>query len=129
MDAYGALLTDKQREFMRLHYEEDLSFGEIAKDHGVSRQAIHDAVKHAEHSLEEYEGRMGLLKRGRGGDATLNGAAREVTEVLQGTIKKLRGSGVIYSADWIVTDLRRALSLLHAEESDEHAANGEESAG
>ncbi len=120
MDAYGSLLTDKQQKFMRLHYEEDLSFGEVARDFGVSRQAIHDAVKHAERSLEEYEARLGLVRRGRRGEdgagAEVNpisgGVGGQAVEVLEATIRRLRSSGVIYRVDWIVGDLRRAVGLL-----------------
>jgi predicted DNA-binding protein YlxM (UPF0122 family) len=120
MDAYGSLLTDKQQKFMRLHYEEDLSFGEVARDFGVSRQAIHDAVKHAERSLEEYEARLGLLRRGRRGedgtgaemDQIPGGGAGQAVEVLEATIRRLRSAGVIYRVDWIVGDLRRAVGLL-----------------
>lgn len=63
MDLYGELLTDRQREFMELHYAEDLSFGEIGEQFEVSRQAIHDAVKHGVDSLENYEQKMKLLVR------------------------------------------------------------------
>lgn len=66
LDLYGALLTDRQRDFVRLHYAEDLSFGEIAREHGVSRQAVHDAVKHAEASLMDYDAKLGLTpEKGR----------------------------------------------------------------
>lgn len=65
MDIYGELLTERQRLFVKLHFEDDLSFGEIAADHQVSRQAVHDAVKHAEESLENYEAKLGLLEGGR----------------------------------------------------------------
>lgn len=64
LDLYGNLLTDRQRDFVRLHYDEDQSFGEIAQGKGVSRQAVHDAVKHAEKSLEQYERKLRLLERG-----------------------------------------------------------------
>ncbi len=64
LDLYGGLLTDRQREFMVLHYEEDLSFGEVARMHDVSRQAVHDAVKHAEAALEGYEEKLNLLGKG-----------------------------------------------------------------
>lgn len=63
MDLYGELLTDRQREFMELHYAEDLSFGEIGEQFDVSRQAIHDAVKHGEESLENYELKLKLMTR------------------------------------------------------------------
>jgi predicted DNA-binding protein YlxM (UPF0122 family) len=64
LDAYGELLTNKQHAFMRHYYEEDLSFGEIAREHGVSRQAIFDSVKHGEASLEEFEATLHLVQTG-----------------------------------------------------------------
>lgn len=63
LDLYGGLLTKKQQRFTKMHFEDDLSFGEIAREFGVSRQAVYDAVKHAEESLERYEQKLGLLKR------------------------------------------------------------------
>ncbi|MEW6082940.1 MAG: YlxM family DNA-binding protein [Bacillota bacterium] len=62
-DLYGELLTDKQRLFFRLHHDEDLSMGEIALQHGVSRPAVHRAVKRAEGLLLDYERKMGLGAR------------------------------------------------------------------
>lgn len=64
LDAYGDLLTDKQQNFMRLYYEQDLSFGEIAAEAGVSRQAVFDAVRHGEATVEEYEAKLGLAAGG-----------------------------------------------------------------
>jgi predicted DNA-binding protein YlxM (UPF0122 family) len=111
MDIYGALLTEKQRTFMRLHFEDDLSFGEIAKEYGVSRQAIHDAVKHAEKSLEDYESKLGLLgkakRSGAGGPAS-----SRAEQILEALTKRLRSAGVIYNSDWIQTEIRRALDAL-----------------
>ncbi len=60
---YGNLLTDKQNEMLRLHYDEDMSFGEIAEDFSVSRQAVLDAVKSGEKLLAEYENKLGLAAR------------------------------------------------------------------
>ncbi|HMZ52397.1 MAG TPA: sigma factor-like helix-turn-helix DNA-binding protein, partial [Candidatus Sumerlaeota bacterium] len=40
LDLYGNLLTDRQRDFIRRHYEDDLSFGEIGKEFGISRQVL-----------------------------------------------------------------------------------------
>lgn len=61
LDAYGELLTEKQRGFLRRYYEEDFSFGEIARETNVSRQAIFDSVKHGEAALENYERVLGLV--------------------------------------------------------------------
>lgn len=69
LDAYGELLTDKQQDFLRRYYEEDFSFGEIAREYNVSRQAIFDSVKHGEAALENYERVLGLVEgreEGRG---------------------------------------------------------------
>ena len=64
LDAYGALLTEKQRTFLQQYFEEDLSFGEIAREYGVSRQAIFDSVKHGEEALERFERTLRLVENG-----------------------------------------------------------------
>lgn len=64
LDAYGELLTEKQRDFLRQYYEEDLSFGEIAADCGISRQAVFDSVRHGEESLEHFERSLRLIEHG-----------------------------------------------------------------
>jgi len=60
-DFYGNLLTEKQREFLKLHYEQDLSFGEIAVRFDVTRQAVCDSIRTSETALERYEHALGLL--------------------------------------------------------------------
>lgn len=61
-DYYGALLTDRQRKCLELHFLQDLSLGEIAGEMGVSRQAINDILRRTEEMLEEYETRLALLR-------------------------------------------------------------------
>ena len=63
LDFYGALLTDKQRQYLEYHFLNDLSLAEIAEEFGVSRQAVHDVLKRSESILEEYESRLGLVAR------------------------------------------------------------------
>ena len=60
-DFYSNLLTEKQREFLRLYYEEDLSLGEISERFGISRQAVYDSLRSSEMCLERYEKELGLL--------------------------------------------------------------------
>ena len=62
-DLYGALLTEKQQRCVELHYLQDFSLSEIAEELCVSRQAVHDMLRRAEHILEEYEGKLRLLER------------------------------------------------------------------
>ena len=47
-DFYGEILTDRQKEFFDLYYNEDLSLAEIAENYGISRQGVRDIVYDAE---------------------------------------------------------------------------------
>ncbi len=60
-DFYGKLLPEKQRELIELYNEDDMSLAEIAAEKGVSRQAVHEAVKKAEKALNDYESKLGLV--------------------------------------------------------------------
>jgi predicted DNA-binding protein YlxM (UPF0122 family) len=61
-DQYGSLLTEKQKNYFILYYEEDLSLSEIAEQLDVSRNAIHKQLKAIEKSLYRYEENLGKLK-------------------------------------------------------------------
>lgn len=65
LDFYGQLLTERQYEIMDLHYNSDLSLGEIAEDLGISRQGVHDSIRKAKQTLMEYESRLKLSERFR----------------------------------------------------------------
>ena len=62
-DFYGELLTEKQREYFDLHYNEDLSLAEIADISGISRQGVWDIIKRAEATLRDIEAKTGLIAR------------------------------------------------------------------
>ncbi|MGI6028226.1 MAG: YlxM family DNA-binding protein [Candidatus Heteroscillospira sp.] len=62
-DFYGDLLTDKQREYYDLHYNEDLSLGEIAEQSGISRQGVWDIIRRADRILTDTEEKTGLVER------------------------------------------------------------------
>lgn len=62
-DFYGQLLTQRQQEFFKLYYDDDLSLGEIADQFGVSRQAVYDILKRSGQALEEFEAKLQLLTR------------------------------------------------------------------
>ena len=103
-DFYGELLTDKQREYFDLHYNEDLSLAEIAESEGISRQGVWDIIRRAEDSLRRFESRTGLVARfaeqrrivGRmDGELAallprLDGEARALAENIQRELRELR---------------------------------------
>ena len=62
-DFYGELLTDRQKEFFDLYYNEDLSLAEIAENAGISRQGVRDVIVRAEGVMQEVEDKTGLIKR------------------------------------------------------------------
>ena len=62
-DFYGKLLTERQQQVMSLYHEENYSLSEIAEEFSISRQGVHDALKNAERALNEYEEKLGLMKR------------------------------------------------------------------
>ncbi len=63
LDYYRNLLSDKQKEYLINHFEEDLSLTEIAKNNGVSRQAVYDNIKRGVKQLREYEEKLGFHKK------------------------------------------------------------------
>ena len=62
-DFYGELLTDRQKEFFDLYYNEDLSLAEIAENAGISRQGVRDVIVRAEATMQEVEDKTGIIKR------------------------------------------------------------------
>ena len=62
-DFYGELLTERQKEFFDLYYNEDLSLSEIAENSGISRQGVRDVIVRAEHAMQEIEDKTGLIRR------------------------------------------------------------------
>lgn len=60
---YGALLTKRQHDILLRRYTEDLSFGEIAVEFNITRQAVLNFENKAIHSLRKYEKRLGVYAR------------------------------------------------------------------
>ena len=69
---YGELLTAKQSDVLGLYCLDDLSLGEIAEDLNISRQGVHDAVKRASKTLEDYESKLGLMEKFKNNNRLLN---------------------------------------------------------
>ena len=62
-DFYGELLTDRQKEFFDLYYNEDLSLSEIAENEGISRQGVRDVIVRAEAAMQEIEDKTGAAAK------------------------------------------------------------------
>ena len=60
---YGALLTEKQKEYIDYYYNEDLSLAEIAQNDGITRQGVRDIIKKGEKKLFEYEEKLLFMKK------------------------------------------------------------------
>ncbi|NCC80746.1 MAG: hypothetical protein EOM04_00525 [Clostridia bacterium] len=62
-DLYGAMLTEKQKNYFILYYQEDFSLAEIAEEEDISRNAVYDNLKRTENILTSMEEKLGFLKR------------------------------------------------------------------
>jgi predicted DNA-binding protein YlxM (UPF0122 family) len=87
-DFYGALLTEKQRRCIEMHYLSDYSLAEIAEEFGVSRQAVHDILRRGEQVLAGYEEKLGLVARHRRERETI-AEVRACLETLPGDCRRL----------------------------------------
>lgn len=62
-DFYGELLTEHQKQIYEDVVMNDLSYSEIARDSGVSRQGVYDMMKRSDKILEEYEAKLHLVEK------------------------------------------------------------------
>lgn len=64
-DYYGELLTERQKLCFDMHYNQDLSLGEIAQELSISRQAVYDNLSRTEALLKNMEEKTGFVSRDR----------------------------------------------------------------
>ena len=81
-DYYGDLLTEKQKTCFDLHYNQDLSLGEIAEEAGISRQGVHDSLARAEAALLAMEEKTGCVARARTQQKSLETICRAAEQLL-----------------------------------------------
>ena len=62
-DYYGDFLTKKQRDIFEQYYINDLSLGEIAENSGITRQGVHDILRRAERTLENFEKKLDMVNK------------------------------------------------------------------
>jgi predicted DNA-binding protein YlxM (UPF0122 family) len=89
LDLYGNLLTEHQREALRLHLEEDWSYAEIALAQGVTRAAAYDMTHRAEMALRGYEGKLGLLAKSQRRDSARSAVHARLAD-LETEVRSLR---------------------------------------
>lgn len=80
-DIYGELLTDKQKDYFRDYYFDNLSYGEIGDKYSVSRNAVFKQLKMAIDKLEELEESLHIYK-------IFNQIKDKVNEISDENIKK-----------------------------------------
>lgn len=117
LDVYGELLTERQRQFMRLHFEEDLSFSAIARESEISRQAVYDSVKHAVQSLQHFERTLRLVHRTREEQlapmrAEPHLAGRQLVERLQTLRARIDKAETRDGLHWVKQELDTLIGLL-----------------
>lgn len=102
-DTYGEMLTEKQREYLDMRYNQDMSLGEIAQVQGVSRQAVFDNLSRTEALLHKMEENIGCVRRDR--------AASAAVGRMEAALAALEGSADPKIAE-AVCDITAALDLL-----------------
>ena len=62
-DYYGELLTDKQKNYFKDYYFDNLTLSEISENYNISRNAIHKSLKEIEEKLLYYEEKLKLYEK------------------------------------------------------------------
>lgn len=63
IDYYGDLLNEYQKEALRMYYDCDMSYAEIAESYGISRQGARDVIARASDKISEWENKLHFVKR------------------------------------------------------------------
>jgi len=59
---YKELLSDKQRLYFELYYNDDYSLSEIASIYNITRNAIYDSISSTITELDKYENKLRLYE-------------------------------------------------------------------
>lgn len=62
-DFYGELLTEHQKQLYEAVVYENMSLSEVASEHGISRQGVHDLIKRCDKTLYDYEEKFHLVAK------------------------------------------------------------------
>lgn len=100
LDYYGDLLTDKQREYFDLHYNQDYTLAEIGEMNGISRQGVWEIVRRAEATMRDIDARTGLVAKYT--------ERREAVRAIRALLTPLQGC----DDDKVAEAARRSLAAL-----------------
>lgn len=124
MERYGNLLTEKQATMVRAYAVDGLSFSEVARKNGVSRQAVHESVRSAERVLSEYDEKLGHLASPKDAPDDLPASIANSPDISQVVSKleslkmKIARTGIIYSVDWIRKEIDLVMGMLDTPEEE-----------
>lgn len=62
-DIYGTLLTDKQQEYFKDYFFENLLLDEISENSGVSKNAVSKEIKRSKDLLDYYEKNLSIYSK------------------------------------------------------------------
>jgi predicted DNA-binding protein YlxM (UPF0122 family) len=82
-DLYGAMLTEKQKIYFTLYYQEDFSLAEIAEEEEITRNAVYDNLKRTENILLSMEEKLNFHKRLMETKTELMELAKKIEEIAE----------------------------------------------
>lgn len=94
-DFYGDMLTDRQKEFFDLYYNEDLSLAEIAENYDITRQGVRDVIVRAEGIMQELEDKTGIIRRFQKMQSQLSDIDRFADSIMEMNDQRGNGDPVI----------------------------------
>ncbi|HHX80207.1 MAG TPA: hypothetical protein GX692_03990 [Acholeplasmataceae bacterium] len=89
-DFYEGFLTEKQKQYFREYYFQDLSLAEMGEAYKVSRNAIYDHLRKIEAQLDFYEEKLGLFRKFNERKKIYREAEALADPELKNIIKKLK---------------------------------------
>ncbi len=63
LNLYGNLLTETQRNYMDLYYNQDYSLSEIGDNENITRQAVRTILVKSKNKLYEYEQKLKFMQK------------------------------------------------------------------
>lgn len=63
LNLYGNLLTETQKNYMDLYYNQDYSLSEIGDNENITRQAVRTILVKSKRKLREYEEKLGFMEK------------------------------------------------------------------